>query len=104
MDRSLVPDRFAGADLIDGFFAREEGSCCDRKFELPQPAWLERKKTRDERILESARLPVAEEEDSCHCRLKIPEKPLSLLLRPAVAEGGRALILKPERKEDNPVL
>ncbi|XXG58087.1 hypothetical protein AAC387_Pa04g0485 [Persea americana] len=70
--------------------------------------FLPRKRTRDERIVESAGLRIAEEEDSCCRRLKILEKPCPLLPRSVVAEGGRALvlILSPEskREEDNPVL
>ncbi|XXG72581.1 hypothetical protein AAC387_Pa07g1648 [Persea americana] len=123
-DRSLVSNRSAGAYLIDRFFAREENSCCDQKFESLQPGWSKRKKsphagqnwvlfrpkkkTRDERIPESAGLHIAEEEDSCRRRLKIPKKPRPLLLRAAVAEGGRALVLvlipKLEREDDNLVL
>ena len=120
----MVSDRFVGVDLIDGFFAGEEGSSCNQKFDPSQLAWSKRKKSpdagqnwvlfrlkkknRDERILEFARLRVAEEEDSCCHRLKISEKPHPLLPRPVVAKGGRAFVLvlipEPELKEDNPVL
>ena len=71
--------------------------CFDRK-----------KKTRDERIIESAGLRVTEEEDSCRRNLKILEKPRLLLPHHAVAKGGRALVLvlipEPKLEEDNPVL
>ena len=65
-------------------------------------------KTRDERILGFAGLCISEEEDSCRRHLNILEKPRPLLPRPAVAKGGKAvvlvLILEPEREEDNSVL